>query len=61
MRIKKNSVAVEASTNPVKANDYTECLKYIKAAIDSLGGMNERNDKVKDAIANLGVIYFDLK
>lgn len=61
MRIKKNSTTVEASANPVKANDYTECLRYIKAAIDSLGGMNNRDDKVKDAIANLGVVYFDLK
>ena len=61
MRIKKNTQTV-AKTNSVKSDKAVEAgLKYIKSAIDVLGAEAKNNQKLKDAIANLSVVYFDLK
>lgn len=61
MLIKKNSGKVETS-KPVSANvNYEKCLKYIKSAIDVLGESAKQDSRARDAIANLSVVYFDLK
>ena len=60
MIIKKQAPATK--TNEVKSNDAIEKgLNYIKSAIDVLGAEATGNEKLKDAIANLSVVYFDLK
>ena len=49
-------------TETVKSSKAVEAgLNYIKSAIDVLGSEAKGNDKLKDAIANLSVVYFDLK
>lgn len=61
MRIKKN-VQSAVKSNSVKSTKAVETgLRYIKSAIDVLGAEAKGNQKLKDAIANLSVVYFDLK
>jgi hypothetical protein len=61
MKIKKN-VQTKSEPNSVKSNKAVEAgLNYIKSAIDVLGAEAKNNQKLKDAIANLSVVYFDLK
>lgn len=62
MLIKKNSGKAETPKNAVSANaNYEKCLKYIKSAIDVLGETAKQDSRARDAIANLSVVYFDLK
>lgn len=71
MRIKKNSKSANVQSSKVtsqksvsgkkKVSKYDEGVKHIRAAIDCLG-LNCKDDAVaREAIANLGVIMFDLK
>lgn len=59
MIIKKRDTKQVVSATDNEARKQT--LSHIKAAIDILGSVVDKDDKAKDAIANLGVIYFDLK
>ena len=38
-----------------------EACDHIKSAIDILGSIAESDTVARDSIANLGVVYFDLK
>lgn len=61
MLIKKNNGKAE-TPKLVSANaNYEKCLKYIKSAIDVLGESAKQDSRARDAIANLSVVYFDLK
>lgn len=59
MIIKKRDTKQVVSAADNEARKQT--LSHIKAAIDILGSVVDKDAKAKDAIANLGVIYFDLK
>lgn len=66
MKIQKQK-QVTSETEVVKSDvvqsnkSIEKCRSYIKSAIDVLGAEAKDNDKLKDAIANLSVVYFDLK
>lgn len=66
MKISKNSHnTVSSSTNPddeLNAMVYEDAKKYINQAIKSLGAYARRtkDEKAKEAIANLSVILLDL-
>ena len=60
MKIKKQTQVT--NTKEVKSSKAVKAgLNYIKSAIDVLGSEAADNDKLKEAIANLSVVYFDLK
>lgn len=59
MIIKKKDA--KQTINAADSDARKETLSHIKAAIDILGAVVDKDDKARDAIANLGVIYFDLK
>jgi hypothetical protein len=60
MRIQKSkSAEVKASTESV--SQYSDAIKYIRAAIDCLGRSDKSDVVAKDNIANLATIMFDLK
>lgn len=47
---------VSAATN----TKYGESIQYIRAAIDALGRVAKTDPEAKGAIADLGVVLFDL-
>lgn len=68
MKISKNgNQPIKSNKRPMKksihaAKNRDEAIEYIKCAIDSLGQEALDGDPVvKEAIANLGVVMFDLK
>lgn len=67
MRIKKNQtvnsqITIQKKREVSASKDgKAEAKKYIKCAIDALGASAKNGDTVaRDALANLGVILFDL-
>lgn len=49
-----------STTTQVKASKNEVAKKYIRAAIDELGKTAKSDPSAKEAIANLGVVLFDL-
>lgn len=62
MKITAKSQSTEKANTIVKASENTEAIRYIRCAIDALGAAAKAGDKSsKDAIANLGVVLFDIQ
>ena len=59
MIIKKRDTKQTVTAADSEARKQT--LFHIKAAIDILGSVVDKDDKAREAIANLGVVYLDLK
>ncbi len=65
MKLEKKNLKVAADTSPkdIKATitgKYAVSKKYILSAIDELGKIAKDDTVAKEAIANLGVVLFDL-
>lgn len=59
MKIEKKNLK-SATSRPVEASKYDATRKYIRSAIDELGKIAKDDVTAKSAIADLGVILFDL-
>ena len=53
--------SIQCSTVDGSSNKYDKTIQYIRCAIDELGKIAKDDVQAKEAIANLGVVLFDLK
>ena len=64
MKIAKNKAISDSNNdNEIKNQQekYSECIKYIRKAIDALTSDAKTDEDAREALTNLSVILFDLK
>lgn len=54
------NIVKESKKDITCSKSYTEAVKHIQAAIDSLGAVAASDKIAKESIANLGVVALDL-